>query len=328
MVAITATSLGYRGSIDEVNGARFFNRVGASQYGVAGRTDFAASVTTGDRMLRLTAGTAWAHNIVDEMATAATIQLDAVGSGQRWDMIVLRRNTSTSTTTLEVIKGTSTKALPARPASAHPDQPLWLARVVAGQSTVQELVDLRVWASTGGATARDQMVLGYLDADPGAAIEIAGVTWQRRITTAGTAMEWAPVAGVETFYPLANIANWDRTGGASVKMLPEGIRRVDLALIITRRGSSVTYSTNQASGWTGIIPAEARGRLVGAGITAIHGYSPLYLHTNREDTSFARLTTRIEPETGSLYFLNEGAAGSYTWALGRSIIYNATYFVR
>ena len=81
MVSINVTSLGYRGSIDDVNGARFFNSVGASRYGVRAGTHFQCLVTTGDRMIRVLPGVAWAHNIMDEMHTAATIQL-AVDRGR------------------------------------------------------------------------------------------------------------------------------------------------------------------------------------------------------------------------------------------------------
>jgi len=328
MVAISVTSLGYPGSIDVKSGAHYFSRLGASRYGVAERSDFAASVTTGDRMLRVTAGTAWAHNIVDEMSTTATVQLDAVTSGQRWDMIVLRRNPDTSTTTLEVIRGGADRALPARPSSTHLDQPLWLARAVAGQTTVQDLVDLRVWAGAGGATARDALVLGYLD-QPGASIEISGTTWIRRVTANGTGSEWVPTGGLERFYPMNSTASWLNGGGVTVKQLPDGIRRVDVGVTIRRVGGDITYPAGgRAPGWTGLIPVEGRGSTMGINSDAVSGYAPLYRTTDETNLSFARYVYRIDPVSGNLNFRNGDGSTAFTWANLRQLSVTHTFFVR
>lgn len=172
MPAITGSSLGYAGEINESTGRDFWNRVGASKYGVAGSGDLKVSATTGDRMLLVGSGVAWGHNIQDTLQTALSVQLNSVASGSRWDMIVVRRDVSAGTS-VEVVQGTGTKALPSLTTSSasHPDQPLALCRVQAGSTTVQEIVDLRCWAAGGGLVAVDRLARDYLNV-PGARVRI------------------------------------------------------------------------------------------------------------------------------------------------------------
>lgn len=170
MATISGPSLGYAGSITEITGMDFFNRIGAAKYGVVGTGDLAVTTTTGDRMLLIASGVAWGHNIQDTLGTSVSVQLDSVASGSRWDMIVVRRDVAVGTT-IEVVKGSSDKVLPSltSTAASHPDQPIALCRVAAGSTTVAEIIDLRCWASNGGVVVVDRLALDYL-ATPGAEV--------------------------------------------------------------------------------------------------------------------------------------------------------------
>lgn len=189
MAAITGPSLGYAGSITETTGKDYFNRIGASKYGVVGADDLKVSVTTGDRMLLVGAGEAWGHNITDRLGLSVSVQLDAVASGSRWDMVVVRRD-ATAGTTIEVVKGTSSKIMPPLTTSSatHPDQPLALCRVMAGQTTVQEIVDLRCWAGNSGLVIADPLALTYLASAIGTTAIHGRDQWVRTIGQSGP--EW------------------------------------------------------------------------------------------------------------------------------------------
>lgn len=188
MVAITGTSLGYAGTIDEVQAKEYFQYVGISPYGVKNPTALAVSTTTGDRMLLVAAGTAWGFNIVDTLTAAVTVQLDAVASGSRWDLIVLRRDASAKTS-IEVVKGSPSKVLPSLTTSTatHPDQPIALCRVEAGKTAVQQIVDLRIIPGTGHLHAFDELALNYVN-KPGNEVRIGDDMWRRRLV--GSVWSW------------------------------------------------------------------------------------------------------------------------------------------
>lgn len=329
MVAINATSLGYAGSITEVSGAAYFNRLGASRFGVYERTAFQVTQTTGALMLRVNTGTAWGHNIVDTMHTAATLQLNTTANSQRWDAIVLRRNPTAGETTIEVVQGGTQKQIPALQGGTHPDQPIALARVVAGQSTVQEIIDLRVWAANGGAVARDEMVLGVLDADLGTAVEINGVQWVRRPNAAGTNAEWAPLGGVSTFHSLYMGTAYNAIGGASVTQLPGGYRRVDLGVDIVRTASSINFGSEPTWQELGAaaLPDATRGAPIGAASNALQFLTPLYTWNTRDGGTEPNVMLRIVPSAGQILIQNRGG-GSWWWRTNEAVSLHFSYFVR
>ena len=211
MVALSATSAssGYDGTINEKQLAALLPKVGSCEYGVAGDTDFQVSPVAGtDRGLLIRAGTAWGHSVVDVSDADVSVQLGAVSSGSRWDLIVLRRDwqPAAGVTTVEVIPGTSDKTQSAagsgkretRPGVLD-EQPLALVRVTAGSTVIAEVIDLRCWASNGGVFAVDSLALGYL-AKPGARVRIGPV-------------DWGYIKGSGGF-------GWDRVGGG--RAIPYG----------------------------------------------------------------------------------------------------------
>lgn len=179
-------SVGYDGTVDEVQWATMVPRVGTSEYGVSGASDFLVSQAAGTRMINVAAGTAWGRGVMDVSDAAAVIQLDAVSTGSRYDLIALRRSWGPANggpSEIVVIKGTSAKQLPAgrmfNPGVID-DQPLALVRVTAGSASIPEIIDLRVWARNGGCFGVNDLVRSYLNS-PGTVVTIGNTVWMRTI---------------------------------------------------------------------------------------------------------------------------------------------------
>lgn len=186
-------SWGYDGTVDEVDFGRIMALSASSEYGVDDPNSFKASTVAGQvLMTQLTGGWAWTSGLVDNMTTMETVQYDPVASGTRWDLVVLRRDWTPpgGTTTLAVVKGGASKALPGRSnvRGVLQDQPLWLVRIDAGKSIPSEYVDLRIFARNGGCTANDDLVRSYVSFT-GTMIEIKDALWIYRVGANGS-NEW------------------------------------------------------------------------------------------------------------------------------------------
>jgi len=192
------TSVGYDGTVDEVQWASMVSKVGSSEYGVNGASDFLVAQTSGTRMINVSAGLAWGRGVMDISDAAAVIQLDAVTTGSRYDLIALRRSwgpTNGGPTEIVVIKGTSTKAIPSGRQSnpgVIDDQPLALVRVQAGSASIPEVIDMRVWARNGGCFAVNDLVRSYVNT-PGTVITIIDAIWMRTIG-ANNVAQWVNLA--------------------------------------------------------------------------------------------------------------------------------------
>ena len=188
-------SVGYDGTVDEVQWAKMASRVGTSEYGVDQAGDFAVNVIAGDRALSVAKGTAWGLGVMDTSDSSINILLPQVTSGYRWDLIVLRRDwlPPNGKTTIETIEGSSTKRIPSGRHAGSPgtrdDQPIALVRIQAGSTAIQEIVDLRVWCRNGGQMqAKSDLARSYANA-VGTEINVNGVLWQRTVGANNTA-EW------------------------------------------------------------------------------------------------------------------------------------------
>lgn len=266
MVAISGPSLGYAGSITETTGKDYWNRIGASKYGVVGSGDLKVSTTTGDRMLLVASGIAWGHNIQDTLATSVSVQLNSVASGSRYDLVVVRRDV-TAKTTVEVVQGTGTKAIPSltSTAASHADQPIALCRVDAGSTTVQEIIDLRCWAANGGVVITNQLALDYLNI-PGARVLQGGTEyrylpdalgvfgWESRETmfrewNANTAVTTTGAGGTKSvsfpagLFTIAPLVQATKQGAQSAKYIP-------YVTDITTSGCTVGLYSGDGSGAT------------------------------------------------------------------------------
>lgn len=191
---LAIVSVGYDGTVDETQWAHLVGKAGASEYGVDLAGDFAVSPVSGqDRTVRVAPGKAWGHGVLDTMDVEQTIQFALPASGDRYDMLVLRRDWQPpgGATTLAIVQGSaSSVTLPARNTGALgilDDQPIALVRVSAGSTSVSVTADLRVWARNGGCTAVDVLALQYLGA-LGARVTVGRHTFTRVRGSAGG--EW------------------------------------------------------------------------------------------------------------------------------------------
>ena len=187
------TPYGFDGTVSE--GAQVADlTVHPSEYGVGGfrgaSGDCRVTIVSGvDRTVRVATGYAWGKGVSGYNGAAVDVQAAVIGSGTRWDTVVLRRDTSVNTLTPLILSGTSTQAIAAGRevsfSANKDDQPLALIRLVAGQSNVQEVVDLRCWAANGGVFAVSEYAKDYLTA-PGTVLHVADKAWVRTTNGAGS----------------------------------------------------------------------------------------------------------------------------------------------
>lgn len=192
---MTITSKGYEGTVDYADWALIMSHAGA-QYSVVGADDFKASVGPGDRVVNIAAGTAYGQGILDESDSTVALAGAPVASGNRWDILVLRRDWSTNESALVLI--TSDQAYDpideVFPIESGPgildDQPLWLVRFAAGQSAPQEFIDLRLWHGDGGVVARSIQARYYVERI-GTRIWVNGIAYILGFASNGT-VQWRP----------------------------------------------------------------------------------------------------------------------------------------
>ncbi len=189
---MTIISKGYEGTVNYADWAVLTSHLGA-QYSVFGADAFAVSFGSGDREVLVAPGRAAGQGILDDSDTAVSLVGASVASGNRWDLIALRRDWATSESVPVLIPGSSTKALPVdreTDPGAQDDQPLALVRFAAGQTAPQEVVDLRCWHGDGGVVAKDLLVRDYLTR-LGTRVWVQGITWVYGFNSLGTPT-WVP----------------------------------------------------------------------------------------------------------------------------------------
>lgn len=238
------TSIGYDGSVNESDWAKMVPSVGSAQYGVLGAGDWKVTAhATMDRGVNIATGGGWGHGVLDDSNATVSLQAATVSSGDRWDMVVMRRNWSGTggTSTFVLVQGTSAKQLPARNTTPGTidDQPLALLRFTAGQTAVQEIIDLRCWARNGGMCARDDMALLYLKT-PGSQIMINGMQWNCELDPNGNSI-WTTFRG--GYVPL--FGGYGRTYGSTNAndLIDQG-----KPFFLFQAGSSVGYTDGSGYG--------------------------------------------------------------------------------
>ena len=195
---MTIISVGYAGTITDDNWRRMATATVGALYGVDDFASWKVTAGVGDRALQVATGGAFGIGVRDVSDDPVTVTSGTVSSGSRWDLVVARRNWGTKVTTIVVIPGSATKALPARNTGfgAVNDQPLALARFAAGQTAVQEIIDLRCIPGDGGMVAFDDLALQYLDR-VGTSVWINGTLWQRALSSIGSPV-WTPTVMSDT----------------------------------------------------------------------------------------------------------------------------------
>ena len=167
-----------------------------SNYRVYGKDDWKVSTLRSiDRGLRIEAGTGSGDGVTDTTPEYETMSLPSPPIPSRWSLIVRRRNWSgEGTTTLVAIPATaSATQLPARKnvPGSESDQPLAFVLVTQKDTTIQQVIDLRCWASNGGLEAAHELALQYLAA-PGAAVKIGSTVWRYELQANGV-WDWRAV---------------------------------------------------------------------------------------------------------------------------------------
>lgn len=155
--------------------------IGAATYGVRGAGSWKVSVVTGaDRTVSISAGKGFGRGVTDETFANDTLKLDAISSGSRWDLIVVRRDWTPTggVSKFAIVKGGTLTAIPSGRLTGPgiDDQPIAFARVQNGSSQVVEVIDMRCWAVNGGVEALDGTALQYLE-EPGASVRIGTTEW-------------------------------------------------------------------------------------------------------------------------------------------------------
>ena len=184
---MTITSVGYAGTITDSNWRRMATAAVGSLYGVDDFASFRPTAGTGDRAVSLAPGGAFGLGVRDESDAPIVVTGAAVSSGSRWDLIVLRRNWGTKVTSAVIVPGSATRALPTRNTGfgALNDQPIALVRFAAGQTRVQEIIDLRCIPADAGVVAFDTLSRSYLDR-VGTQVRIGNFLWTRTVDALGS----------------------------------------------------------------------------------------------------------------------------------------------
>lgn len=210
------TSVGYDGPVTDSQWPVFSWNLVAG-YTVGGAGDLKVTATVGDRTVAIANGTAVGVGVMDTATSLTPIALPSVGAGSRWDLISVRRNWSTNTTTIVRTEGTALQAIPAgredSPGTLD-DQPLALVRVAAGSATIQDIIDLRVWVSDGGAYAGNDLVLSFLNR-LGVQIRIGEHLWSRELDSLGSPV-WVSVTQMSVSAPVAFAAGWYANRGGAI----------------------------------------------------------------------------------------------------------------
>lgn len=188
-------SKGYDGPLREADQAIMSPHYGAD-YWVHTLDDFKATGGAGDRELVIGPGIAGGTGVMDTMDADKSLFFDPVdpGTGQRWDLVCLRRNWQPDQggpSVLDIIKGGTLESLPGTrnndPGTVD-DQPLYLQQVVEGSTALGTRHDLRVFANNGNVVALHDLVRQYLTS-VASHVQIGRIHWTL-MPAANNATEW------------------------------------------------------------------------------------------------------------------------------------------
>lgn len=195
-MAAPFTSYGYGGYVaSEASWSALAVSLG-TEYGVVDAGDWkVTAVPSSDRTISVAVGKGWGKGVYDVSSASVQKTLTTVSAGFRWDLVVLRRDTSGAggSTSVVVIEGGATTAVAFGLRKAFDtgdgtkdDQPLAVVRVDAGSTNITSIIDVRVWQANAGAVATSELVKSYL-AKPGTQVLVGTDLWSRTINVAGTA---------------------------------------------------------------------------------------------------------------------------------------------
>lgn len=227
------TSYGYDGPIFETGWAAMAQLFGgANTYSVGGESSsFRVTVGgTGDRAVTVHSEDqeAWAKGVYVRGDVDVNVNFAAPLSGTRYDLIVLRRNADTNTSSIVVIEGSATEELPSReiwaPDHQIDDQPIALVPVTNGSTVAGTPRDLRTWHSDGITVARHILVKSFMTR-VGTRLRIGGVEWQREMNGSGTAV-WVQAIALAPLNGLGAMSGPSGTAPAGTPLFFQGANDV------------------------------------------------------------------------------------------------------
>lgn len=198
MAALADSTAGFYEEVTHAQTPAIFGH--GARYAVEGPTHLRVTAGGGgDRAVTVAAGTAWGDAVLAYWTSGPTVLNGAaVGSGSRWDTLVVRRDWTEETATLALVQGGTGRSIapgvqmrnptPSTGAGfTHADQPIALVRFTQGQTAVQEIIDLRCWNGDGGLVAAHTDALQYLNT-VGTVVRVGDLVYARVIDGAGLAV--------------------------------------------------------------------------------------------------------------------------------------------
>lgn len=212
------TSTGYDSSVDETAWGARAHMLG-SDPGVAGQDDFYVFLATLENTVTVRAGSAYGRGVVDVLDTDTDLTVTRPLTGERHDVVVLRRDWTTNTTSLAVVSGGSARQVPPLAHTDTLDEQALALVLVPAEGTLVISDDLRVTWSTSALTDTKTGMEGQLGTRW---IDNAGHRWETTIE--GVQREWepapAPVPEIPTVVTGSSPIAFNTDGSASV---PHGL---------------------------------------------------------------------------------------------------------
>lgn len=188
---MATSNIGFDGSVDEIAAAALGRYLGAD-YSVAGPNDWKVTAVAGqDRTVSIAAGVGYGHFVLDTETAPTLLQLGAISSGKRWDLVCRRRTWSPpgGTSVFYAVQGQPASnpaaTIPSTRANVpgqQDDQPIALVQLTAGQTTPSQIIDLRAWSSK---LYQAGSLLALPDPKIGTAVEINGERFTLKTDGAG-----------------------------------------------------------------------------------------------------------------------------------------------
>lgn len=268
---MTITSTGYNGTVNEVKWAVLSKLVG-QQYNVADDTSFAVTVdnTHGSLGISVAAGTVFGDGVMDVSSAAIPLNATSISSGTRWDTVVVHRKWgvgAASDVTIRVGTSAQTQTLTYTTPGTECDQPIALIKLVAGQSAVQQVIDLRSPGFKFIATPSNPAILFPSPVVNQVAFALdTGHQWQVQ-----------RIAGTPTWVDL-DAVSWQSLS------LANGLFAVDTLPQFTKVHDHVTLRGSVGSG----------------------SGSPIVIYTGSADVTLGTLPAGYRPSSGRRYTLAAG----------------------
>jgi hypothetical protein len=262
---MTITSKFFTGYVNNIDWANHVRAVGY-RYMVDGNTDFKVStngaVARGYSVAAGSASGGGVRTISDAVESGASYALP-FNAAERWHLIGIDRTWGgTNTSVITSIIGSSSKAIPTRPSTPGVEdfQPLALARVAAGGSSIVELIDLRAIGNNSGLlVVFDALAKDYLN-QPGTKLyhdrtmANGGPMQYERIVDASNAVVWLDSKiGDSGWITLSTVNGWTTVLGASVRVRRMG-NYVHLQGRVTKNAGTERTFANLPTGF--IPPAD------------------------------------------------------------------------